>query len=275
VRLLGLTAALYAVAPIDATPAAAIWIPPATMSWQWQLTGTIDQSVDAAMYDIDLFDNSAATVASLHAAGRKVICYISAGTWEDWRPDASAFPSAVLGSKVDGWAGEKWLDIRRIDLLGPIMLARMDLCKQKGFDGLEPDNIDGYTNGAGFPLTAQDQLAYNQWLASSAHARGLSIGLKNDLDQVAALVGVFDWALVEECFQYNECDRLEPFTRAGKAVFEVEYSLQPSQFCPQALALGFNAMKKNLNLGAARTPCAAATPPPPSPPAAPTALRIF
>jgi hypothetical protein len=256
---------------VIAAAAAAIWIPPISTPWQWQLTGTIDQSVDVPMYDIDLFNVSASEVASLHAKGRKVVCYLSAGTYENWRPDASQFPAAVLGGS-NGWPGEAWLDIRRIDLLGPIMLARMDLCQQKGFDALEPDNIDGYSNTTGFPLTAQDQLNYNIWLANAAHARGLSIGLKNDLGQVQQLLGYFDWALNEQCFEFSECALLKPFTSAGKAVFVVEYNLATSAFCPQAVALSFNAMKKNLNLDAPRTAC-------PSPsgtraPVAPTNLVI-
>lgn len=42
------------------------------------------------------------------------------------------------------------------------MQARLDLAVQKGCDGVEPDNVDGYQNNSGFPLTAQDQLAYNR-----------------------------------------------------------------------------------------------------------------
>lgn len=251
----------------------AIWIPPVSISWQWQLSGTpIDQTVDATMFDIDLFDNPASVVEALHARGRKVVCYMSAGTWEDWRSDASSFPTAVRGNGVDGWPGEKWLDIRRIDVLGPIMAARLDLCWQKGFDAIEPDNIDGYANNSRFPLTAQDQLAYNRWLAAAAHARGLSIGLKNDLDQVADLVGDFDWALNEQCFQYKECDMLAPFTAAGKAVFNVEYKLATSASCPQATALKFNSLKKNLALDVTVDACPSpATVPPP---VAPRNLRI-
>jgi hypothetical protein len=261
-----------ALAPVTEV-AAAMWVPAISTTWQWQLTGTIDQSVAAAMYDIDLFDTPASVVASLHTQGRKVVCYMSAGTYENWRPDASQFPAAVLGKGVDGWAGEKWLDVRRLDLLGPIMEARMDLCRQKGFDALEADNVDGYANASGFPLSAQDQLTFNIWLANAAHGRGLSIGLKNDLDQVEALVGYFDWALNEQCFEYNECSLLAPFTRAGKAVFVVEYTLATTAFCTKAVELGFNAMKKNLNLDAARTAC-----PSPAgirPPTAPTNLRII
>ncbi len=92
-------------------------------------------------------------------------------------------------------------------------------------------------------------------LAREAHARGLSIGLKNDLDQVAALEPHFDWALNEQCFQYDECDRLRPFTAAGKAVFVAEYELAPEAFCPAARAAGFMAMRKPLELGPPREPC--------------------
>ena len=232
-----------------------VWQPALNTSWQWQLTTPVDQTVNAQMYDIDMFDNDVSVVASLHAQGRKVICYISAGTFENWRPDAASFPAVVKGNAVSGWPGENWLDIRRLDILGPIMTARLDLCQTKGFDGVEPDNIDGYANGTGLPLTAQDQINYNTFLANQAHARGLSVALKNDLDQVQALLPYFDWALNEQCFQYNECNTLVPFITAGKAVFEVEYSLSTSQFCPQANALNFNAMQKDLNLDAFRIPC--------------------
>ena len=232
-----------------------IWIPPLNTSWQWQLSGTVDQSYDVDMYDIDMFDNDVDVVASLHEKGRKVIGYFSAGSYENWRPDANEFPESVLGKPLEGWAGERWLDIRQLDILGPIMTARMDLCKGKGFDGIDPDNVDGYINDTGFPLTYQDQIVYNMFLANEAHARGLSIGLKNDLDQINDLLSYFDWALNEQCFQYKEYDKLLSFINDGKAVFQVEYYLKLRKFCPLANQLNFNSMKKHINLGAWRKPC--------------------
>src|SRR5437588_5570608 len=116
------------------------WIPAPNTSWQWQLTGAVDQSVNVTMYDIDLFNNTASAVASLHAQGRKVVCYVSVGSWEDFRPDAASFPASVKGSTLDGFPNERWLDIRNLDVLGPIMGARLDMCKAKGFDAVEPDN---------------------------------------------------------------------------------------------------------------------------------------
>lgn len=235
-----------------------IWQPALNTSWQWQLSGSPDLSVNAIMYDLDLFETGAGTVAALHGQGRRVVCYLSAGSWEDWRPDASQFPAAVIGNDYEGWPGEKWLDIRRIDLLGPLMRARLDQCRTKGFDAVEPDNIDGYTNNTGFPLTYQDQLAYNIWLANEAHARGLSIGLKNDADQVADLLPYFDWALTEDCFDQGWCDQVKPFVAAGKAVFAAEYTdtgLTTADFCPQANQMNFNAILKHRELDVWRQAC--------------------
>jgi hypothetical protein len=232
-----------------------IWQPTPGTSWQWQLSGKIDTNFDVQMYDIDLFDTPKSVIDQLDAEGRVVICYFSAGSWEDWRPDAGDFPPEVIGDPLDNWPGENWLDIRQIDLLSPIMAARLDLAAAKGCDGIEPDNIDGYTNESGFPLTAQDQLTYNLWLAEQAHVRGLSIGLKNNLEQISDLLPYFDWALNEECFTYDECDLLSPFTQANKAVFGVEYELESNQFCPQANALDFDFLKKNWDLDAWRESC--------------------
>ncbi len=247
------------------------WKPAVYTTWQWQLTGTIDQSVDAQMFDIDLFDTSAATIASLKSKGKIVICYFSAGSYEDWRPDASQFPASVLG-RSNGWAGEKWLDIRNLTALGPVMEARLDLAVSKGCHGVEPDNIDGYTNSTGFPLTGADQITYNKWLAEKAHARNLSIGLKNDVDQVVALEPYFDWALNEQCFQYNECDTLLPFIKAGKPVFTTEYSLETSSFCTKANQIQFMSMKKKLDLDASRQVCWTTSVPTPTPTPTPTPL---
>lgn len=233
----------------------AVWQPAPGTTWQWQLTGEIDTSFEVEMYDIDLFDVPQSVIDNLHGDGRIVICYFSAGSYEEWRPDAPDFPSSLLGSPLDGWPGEKWLDIRDLATLGPFMQARLDLAVQKSCDGIEPDNVDGYANNSGFPLTPGDQLTYNRWLADEAHARGLSIGLKNDLDQIPDLLSSFDWALNEECFAYDECDLLLPFVQAGKAVFGVEYEGELADFCPQATANQFSWLRKALDLGAARQAC--------------------
>jgi hypothetical protein len=228
--------------------------PPAHASWQWQLDGQLDASVPARIYDVDGFDTSRAQVARLRRAGRYVVCYVNVGAWERWRPDAARFPRQLLGAD-NGWPGERWLDIRRIDTLAPILRARFARCRAKGFDAVEPDNVDGFTNDSGFPLTGADQLRFNRWIARAAHAQRLAVALKNDLEQARALAPSFDFAVLEQCFEYDECGSARPFLRAGKGVYDAEYALAPSDFCADARRLGINAIRKRLGLGAWRQPC--------------------
>lgn len=228
---------------------------PQKVSWQIQYTGEIDINLNVDMFNLDLFDTSPNIIETLHRRGVFVMCYFSAGSYENWRPDSSQFPYEVLGKDMEGWPGEKWLDIRRLDLLAPIMEARLALAAQKGCDGVDPDNVNGYANDTGFPLTYDDQIAYNVFLAQAAHSQGLAIGLKNDIEQIPDLLSYFDWILNEECFTYQECHQLLPFTQAGKPVFVIEYELPPQEFCPQANHLGFNALHKSRELEAYRTDC--------------------
>lgn len=242
---------------VDASPVTVgeWWRPRAGLTWQWQLSGKLDRSVDAQVYDVDGQDTSAADVAALKAAGRRTICYVNAGAWEKWRPDAGKFPKAVLGKELDGWPDERWLDIRQWKVLEPILAARFDTCRAKGFDAVEPDNVDGYANRSGFPLKAADQLTFNRRLADLAHRRGLAVGLKNDVDQAAELAPQFDFAVNEECAQYDECDKLAVFVKAGKPVFHVEYEKESGHFCPESRRLGFSSMRKKPELDAWRETC--------------------
>jgi hypothetical protein len=243
-------------------PCHTCWQPGLRTRWQYQLqgkrryraTGGINTGITTVpftggppvgpdAFDIDLYVDSeisgdddtvdTAAVDAIHQAGGRAVCYVDAGTWERWRPDADSFPDSVKGKK-NGWPGERWLDIRRADVLLPLMEARVALCAQGGFDAVEFDNVDGAFNKTGFPLKPDDQLAYNAALANIAHAHALSVGLKNDVDagQVEALLPYFDFSVDEQCFQYRECSVLQVFVEAGKPVFNVEYHGSPSDFCP-------------------------------------------
>jgi hypothetical protein len=238
-----------------------IWRPAVGTRWQWQLSGDLDTDVDVDAFDLDLFDAGDAAIAALQAEGRRVICYFSAGTHENWRDDAGAFPESAIGTPLPDWPGERWLDIRD-DGVRETLSARLDLAVERGCDAVEPDNVDGYANDSGFDLVADDQLAFNRWLADEAHARGLSVGLKNDLDQVDALEPSFDWALDEECMAFDECDRLAPFVDAGKAVFHTEYVDDASdaqgradEICEDARSRGFSTLVKTWDLDAFVVPC--------------------
>jgi hypothetical protein len=225
------------------------------MSWQWQLTGALDLTVDADVFDLDAFTAEAAQVAELRRRGRHAICYVNVGAYESFRPDRDRFPDRLLGTELDGWPGERWLDIRRWDELRPIFAARFAMCRAKGFDAVEPDNVDGYANDSGFPLTAHDQLTFNRRVADLAHDAGLAVGLKNDVEQAADLVAVMDFAVNEECARYRECERLSVFIEAGKPVFHVEYDLPVTAFCPVTRPLGFSSLRKHADLDGWRQTC--------------------
>lgn len=192
-------------------------------SFELQLQGkTLNQNYNALLYDIDLFDTPSTLIKALQDKGIMVICYFSAGSYENWRTDKTKFLSTDLGKKLIGYDDERWLDIRSNNVR-KIMLSRLNLAAQKGCDGVDPDNVDGYSNPTGFSLTAKDQLLYNRFLAAEAHKRNLSVGLKNDLNQIRQLVNYFDFAINEQCHQYDECDMLTPFIKLGKPVFNIEY----------------------------------------------------
>jgi len=239
--------------PSNLQPATDWWHPTAGLTWQWQIgNDDIDTSIEADVYDIDLYVDQA-IIDELHAKGRKVICYISVGSWEDWRPDKDQFPPEVLGKDYDGWKGERWLDIRQIDKLAPIMLARLDLCKAKGFDAVEPDNMEVYTNDTGFPLTYEDQLKFALWLADESHKRRLAIGVKNAQDQVQDLLPHFDFAITEDAFYYGWAKDMLPFIESGKPVFAAEYTDLPgdfASFCAQSKQLNFSTILKKRGLDA-------------------------
>jgi hypothetical protein len=256
--LIACTARATPAGPAAVGPAAAgspgRWAPAVGTAWQWQQSVPVDLRVDVPVYDIDGFTNGAAVVRKLHDLGRRAICYINVGAAENYRPDYKRFPPRVLG-RPNGWPGERWLDIRRVEVLRPIMAARFDMCRDKGFDAVEPDLAENYTEATGFPLTAAHQLTYNRLIAGLAHERGMSAGLKNDLGQVGALEKDFDFAVNEECVQFHECRPLTIFIKHGKAVLHVEYLLSTDKFCHVTKPLGFSSMRKRLVLDAWRQPC--------------------
>ncbi|WP_114090334.1 endo alpha-1,4 polygalactosaminidase [Thalassospira profundimaris] len=207
-----------------------------------QLQGDVRVPKGTRVIDVDLFDVDAEQVARWRDEGIYPICYMSAGSYEDWRPDAAQYPKSVLGHDYEGWPGEKWLDIRQIARLAPIITARLDLCRAKGFMGVDPDNIDGYLTKTGFNLSREDALRFVRWMASEAHKRGLTIGQKNAPDLVRDLVGVLDFAVTESPATYDHGPYFAPYVAQQKPVFAIEYLTDKTAiaaFCRQMRDLGF------------------------------------
>jgi len=232
-----------------------IFIPTSGTTFEWRLDELPNNfTTPAEVIDIDAFSSSSELVSNLQAQGKKVFAYLSVGSVENFRDDAGDFPQEIIGNVYEGFEDENWLDIREIDLLTPIMRARLDMVKAKGFDGIEPDNINGYQNNTGFNLTEEDAKLYSRWLIAEAHNRGLSIGQKNAEELIPEMVNEFDWLLTEDAFVENFYQQLSPYINADKAVFFVEYTDRISEedfqnlVCPEATSQNFSAVLKDRDL---------------------------
>jgi endo-alpha-1,4-polygalactosaminidase (GH114 family) len=232
-----------------------ILIPRPEATFEWRLDDLPDNfKTTVDIIDIDAFAATPDLVANLQAQGTKVIAYLSVGSFEDFREDAGAFPSSIKGNTYDGFPDERWLDVRKINILGPIMEARLDMIKAKGFDGIEPDNINGYQNNTGFNLTQQDAATYSRWLIREAHERGLSICQKNAEELIPSLVNEFDFFLAEDAYVDDFYTQLKPYVDANKAVFLVEYTDRinrtgfENQVCPEAKRLKYSGILKDRDL---------------------------
>jgi len=209
---------------IKSTNSPSYWSPSPKDRFQIQLSEyPPDLQADVDVFELDLFETTKDEISFLHTAGKKVICYMNAGAWEEFRPDAADFPAEIIGNAYDGW------------------------------EGVDTDNINGFQQNTGFPIAAQDQLSYNIWLTEQAHARGLSIAMKNNNIQVTQLVDYFDYAVVEDYAVYDECDDFLPFALQGKTVFQIEYTdnwYMPKDFCAESLSNRFTPLFKNRELDA-------------------------
>jgi hypothetical protein len=207
-----------------------VWQPEVGTPYQMILTDVVNPTVEtvqpviAPIYDIDLFYHPKSTFDFLHAQGKKVICYFSAGSSEDWRPDYKDFPEKDKGPCYSGWAGERWLDTRS-DGVFDVMKKRIDLAAEKGCDGIDPDNVDGWESGGSyFGLTKNDSVAYFKKMADYAHGLGLAVGLKNAQDMLDDVLEDSEFAVNESCSQSgDDCQPYTKFFAQGKPVFHVEY----------------------------------------------------
>jgi hypothetical protein len=226
----------------------------ADMSLQYQLTGDLALDVDAQLFVIDLFDSSQAQVTALHAAGRLVMAYVSVGSFEPWREDASSFPSEIVGNSLAGYPDESWLDIRSSDVRAR-MQQRLDRALTKGFDGIFASTLGGYLESSGFALTRTDELDYDMFLVTAAHARGLSIGLSNDFELGQTVADAFDWALAIGCVAGHDCDALAAFQQRARPVFDLETEGDHDAVCAQAATLRIPVTCKHTSYDAFRSAC--------------------
>lgn len=211
---------------------------PGVVSWYYQLTGVLGIR-PPSIYIIDLYDHTTSEISDLKKSGHTVICTISAGTVEAWNPDANQFPSNAIGNTTAGGSGEKWIDTQN-SVVRSIMLARLDLARDKGCHGINFDNADGFVNATGFLLNKNTQLEYNRFLAFSAHDRNLILSVNNAPEIAPEQANIFDFAVAEECFKYGECSAYQPFIQRQKPVLNAEYGAASQAQCLSASQLSIS-----------------------------------
>lgn len=201
-----------------------IVLPPANANLDYQLGGAYEPTGDTAIVARDR--------TAMPDTDRYNICYINGfqtqpGDAAMWLAD---YPDLLLRD-ADGepvidpeWPDEYILSTsgsdRRQRLL-TIVGRWIDDCAASDFQAVEIDNLDTYSR---FPemLTEDDAVAFARSLADRAHAAGLAIGQKNAAELVRRRAETgFDFAVVEQCNEYAECDE---FTAGyDHQVYVIEY----------------------------------------------------
>lgn len=205
--------------------------------------GSIEPSSSDNLVLLDL-DGHSDKISGYKSSGKYVVCYISAGSKESWRADASEFPQSVLYGDLQGWEGESWLDITKWTLLKPIMTARLEKAKKAGCNAMEYDNVDFYDNESKNLYNKVElkkyEIEYLTWLSETAKDNGMDSFLKNALAIIPDLVDIYDGAINESCHKFNECDSYGPFIEKGKPVLATEYEGDFNTICAKAAVLKFN-----------------------------------
>jgi hypothetical protein len=228
------------------------------------------------IYDIDGIDNPASTVAALHKLKDRVICYIEVGAAGNYYSAAEEHLKVTyfqqlrrdhdLGKGVPGYP-EYYLNVNKASTMTIIKAMIRQQCAAKGFDAVEPDIDDSYTDETGFGITEAQNIKYDKALAAYAHGLGLAWGQKNgDADPRFSeqMEQVADFLLDEECNFYGTCSIVTPpYLRARKLVLNAEYTDDwgPDKakglrrFCPYDLAHHIDGTLFTAALAGPRNPC--------------------
>ena len=247
--------------------------PSGPLVWDWQIGAATDKDISVPagvkLLDLDGFTTSAQTVTRLKAQGIYTVCYINAGSYEPYRPDAARYPASLKLHRDPDWPDEFFVDVSDVfrpnSVLATILNDRLAMCRAKGFDAVEPDNLQNDENVPGGQITLQQQLDFNGWIADAAHAHNLAVFQKNGPDKILLrdrtgklMVDKFDAILNEECRTQSECQALTEYTKRGKLALNVEYlsdssinDTAPSTFlaaCPEYADLNLSELLRDRNL---------------------------
>jgi Glycoside-hydrolase family GH114 len=230
------------------------------------ITNPADTGADVVS---DLYTPALNALAARHSRGAHAIAYATVGDAESRRADwqqmvdfDNACGGCFIGAKFSHtFNNEFYVNINndkgQADFMRKIYRGWMDRAAAAGFESFEPDVMIGAGNKTGFTISCATQLAYNLNVAADAHADNMSVVAK-DLGYACSdptfelnnqqIVAAFDDVIDAQCWQYSFCQDYNTgtfnFYVVGKSIFNVEYPLEPSKFCPQANADNFNSIKK-------------------------------
>lgn len=205
------------------TGTADVLLPTAAMTFDYQIGGGYTPPDGVRAVSRDREDEP--------APGRYNVCYVNAfqtqpGALEWWQ---ETHPDLLLrdgdGEPIidEGW-DEALLDTStaaRRTQLAEIVGEWIDGCAEKGFQAVEPDNLDSFERSKG-KLTEEHNAALATALAARAHSEGLAIGQKNTTDLLDRHTAIgFDFAVTEECAQFDECGAYAD--AYDDRVFAIEY----------------------------------------------------
>jgi hypothetical protein len=150
-------------------------------------------------------DHTASPVAGLYN-----ICYVNAfqaqtGAESEWGDLLLRDAQGAIVYDED-W-DEAFLDIRtatkRQQIANKINVWTDD-CAAKGFNAIEPDNLDSFTRTS--LISEANAKDFVKLLSTHAHGKGLAIGQKNtpQLSTARSQTGL-DFAIAEECGEWEEC----------------------------------------------------------------------
>ncbi|MGF1662873.1 MAG: endo alpha-1,4 polygalactosaminidase [Kineosporiaceae bacterium] len=228
-----LPAAVVAViAVLAAVPAAGcgtpVELPPTGAAWDYQLGGAYppDPDVEVVVRDV-----------SAPAPEQYGVCYLNAfqtqpGALATWRSD---HPGLLLRDEAGdlvrdpAWPDEAILDLGSREnraVLVDLLSQDVDECARRGHEAVELDNLDSWTRSGG-AFGPEEAMTVAVAVAAQARRHGLAVGQKNASDLLgrADLGAAFDFAVVEECARYDECDDYRDVY--GDRVLQVEYADAP------------------------------------------------
>ena len=221
---------------------------PRKLTFAVQYIDDLDCATSRDVLYIDLFDYSAEEISNCRKdrlkinKDSKILCYFSSQA-EEWRPDWEDMEPHI-GNELDGWPEEYWLKVN--PETKKVFLNRMSLAKEKGCDGVDVDNVDGYSfseEDRGFSYTFENAIKFVNWLIASSTKLNLSFSLKNSMSLIqSGELLPFAYAMNEQCYQYNECDSYELF---NGSLFIIRYKRR----CPKNVYSKGHTLLKKMGLG--------------------------